>query len=139
MLKISPETYAQICANGEFAYPDEGVGLLLGRHGETRAVSAIIRLQNAREDDARRNRYLVTPQAMLSAEREAEERQLDILGVYHSHPDHPNLPSQFDLEWAIPWFSYLITTVDSGKALESRSWRLKEDRSAFVEEPVQIG
>ncbi len=139
MLKIARETYRQICSTGESAYPEECVGFLLGQAGETREVTGVIRVDNAREEGARGNRYLVTPEAMLAAEREAEERGVDILGVFHSHPDHPNLPSQYDLEWAIPWFSYLITTVENGKALESRSWRLKNDRSAFEEEEVQVG
>jgi len=59
------------------------------------------------------------------------------LGVFHSHPDHPNLPSEFDREWAQPFFSYLITSVNSGQAAASRAWRLAEDRSVFLEETIQ--
>ncbi len=139
MLKIPTEIYQQICTHGENAYPEEGVGFLLGKDGEIREVRDFLRLQNAREDGARTNRYLVTPDDMISAENEAENRGLEIIGVFHSHPDHPNTPSQYDQEWAIPWFSYLITTVNGGVASGSRSWRLKTDRSEFIEEPVQIG
>ena len=63
---------------------------------------------------------------------------LDIVGIFHSHPDHPSRPSEFDREWAMPWFSYIITSVKNGKADGSRSWLLSEDRSAFNEESIVI-
>jgi proteasome lid subunit RPN8/RPN11 len=63
---------------------------------------------------------------------------LDVLGVFHSHPDHPNQPSEFDRQWAWPNFSYLITSVVQGVAVESRSWRLNEDRANFSEEKVEV-
>ena len=61
-----------------------------------------------------------------------------LIGVFHSHPDHPNKPSEFDMEWAQPFFSYIITSVDTGKAIESKSWRLLDDRSRFEEEKIKI-
>jgi proteasome lid subunit RPN8/RPN11 len=63
---------------------------------------------------------------------------MTLLGVFHSHPDHPDLPSEYDREWAQPYFSYLITSIGKGTAIESRSWRLLEDRSAFIEEAVLV-
>jgi proteasome lid subunit RPN8/RPN11 len=69
---------------------------------------------------------------------EAERLGLSLIGVFHSHPDHPDQPSEFDRQWAQPFFSYIITSVEAGKAVESRSWRLEEDRSQFVEEIIQI-
>jgi proteasome lid subunit RPN8/RPN11 len=127
-----------IQAHGEQAYPEEGAGFLLGEPGEVRRVVSIQPLPNAREDSARYNRYLITPQEYLKAEEAAERLELTLLGVFHSHPDHPNLPSDYDREWAQPFFSYLITSVQEGKALATRSWRLLEDRSSFFEEPIQI-
>jgi proteasome lid subunit RPN8/RPN11 len=100
-------------------------------------VTEILKLPNAREDSARHNRYLLTPQDVLRSEQEAANRGLDVIGVFHSHPDHPNEPSEFDRDWAMPWFSYIITNVNDGKAVGSRSWRLTDDRSAFDEEPIQ--
>lgn len=139
-LILSQEIIQQIHSNGEKAYPEEGAGLLLGEvSAERRQVRAILTLSNAREDEARHNRYLITPQDMLRGEEEAIRLGLDILGVFHSHPDHPNQPSEFDREWAMPWFSYLITGVNNGKAVASRSWRLIEDRSGFIEEILLIG
>jgi proteasome lid subunit RPN8/RPN11 len=139
MLEITPELLRQIQAHGEAAYPEEGAGFLLGKDdGDHRQVTAILALDNAREQAARHNRYLLTPQDYLDGENEAARYNLDVLGVFHSHPDHPNRPSEFDREWAMPWFSYVITSVDHGRAVGSRSWRLAEDRGRFVEEPIQV-
>jgi proteasome lid subunit RPN8/RPN11 len=138
MLEIPPAVLKKIYDEGESAYPEEGAGFLLGKGGDVRQVKDTIRLPNAREDTARHRRYLITADDMVSAERTAEERNMEIIGVYHSHPDHPNRPSEYDLEWALPWFSYLITSIHEGRALESRCWRLKDDRTAFVEERLVI-
>lgn len=138
MIEVDARLLAQIIAHGERAYPEEGAGFLLGRGDDPRRVEAILPLPNSREDMSRRNRYLITPRDVLRAEREAANRGLDIVGVFHSHPDHPNLPSEFDREWALPWFSYLITSVLAGKAAGSRCWRLQEDRSSFFEEPLHV-
>ena len=127
----------QIHRHGEEAYPEEGAGLLLGKaDAEQRQVSALLPLTNAREDAARHNRYLLTAEDMMRGELEAERVGLDVIGVFHSHPDHPNQPSEFDRDWALPWFSYIITSVQAGKAVESRSWRLTDDRDAFDEEII---
>ncbi len=138
MLRFSRDLLARIHAHGEQAYPEEGAGFLLGADGNDRAVQAIFPLSNAREHTARHNRYLITPEDYLKAEMEAERLGLRLIGVFHSHPAHPNHPSEFDREWAQPFFSYIITSVESGKALESRSWRLVEDRSTFLEEKIQF-
>jgi proteasome lid subunit RPN8/RPN11 len=139
MLKIDADLLQQIHAHGESSYPEEGAGLLLGTVSDgEKTVSAIHILENAREDTARHNRYLLTAQDYLRAEQEAARRGLDVLGVFHSHPDHPDRPSEFDREWAMPWFSYIITRIEAGKAASSRSWRLAEDRSQFDEEEIRI-
>lgn len=137
MLRLYKDVLAQIHAHGEQAYPEEGAGFLLGAENGARDVQAIFSLTNSREDSARHNRYLITPQDYLKAELEADRLGLSLIGVFHSHPDHPNRPSEFDREWAQPFFSYIITSVQSGKAVESRSWRLSEDRSQFIEESIQ--
>ena len=139
IIQISPDLLDKIYAHGEAAYPDEGAGLLLGEvDGDVRTVKDILGLNNARETEARHNRYLITPQELLLGEQEAIQRGLDILGVFHSHPDHPNRPSEFDREWAMPWYSYVITSIDGGRAHESRSWQLSEDRSGFAEQTIQV-
>ena len=139
-LHLTEELLSRIHAQGEQTYPEEGVGFLLGDYAENgaRTVTSIFPLANAREDEARHNRYLITPEDYLKAELAAEGLGLSLIGVFHSHPDHPNRPSEFDREWAQPFFSYIITSVHSGKAVESRSWRLTEDRSKFEEEEIKL-
>jgi proteasome lid subunit RPN8/RPN11 len=139
MLEIAPELLDKIQSNGESAYPEEGAGFLLGMDGKIRRVLSLLPLANARESAARHNRYILTPQDYLAGEDEADRLNLVLLGVFHSHPDHPNQPSEYDREWAQPFFSYLITNIQAGRAVSSRSWRLLEDRSDFIEEPVRIG
>jgi proteasome lid subunit RPN8/RPN11 len=137
MLEMDAALLAEIHRLGEVAYPEEGAGMLLGTaNGDRKRVTGLVALNNAREAGARHNRYLLTPEDYLRGEREAARQGLDVLGVFHSHPDHPNQPSEFDREWAMPWFSYLITSVEGGHALESRSWKLADDRSSFIEEPL---
>lgn len=131
----------RIQAHGEQAYPEEGAGFLLGTEDVDkglRSATDVIGLQNAREKGARKNRYLITPEDYLHAELQAEERGLELIGVFHSHPDHPNTPSEFDREWAQPQFSYLITRIVGGAAEGSRAWRLSHDRARFIEEEIQI-
>ena len=134
-IKISTDVLDGINKHVEEAYPEEGAGFLIGSEGK---VEEIFPLPNAREDSARHNRYLITPEDYLKAEVTADKLGLSLIGVFHSHPDHPNRPSEFDRDWAQPFFSYIITSVNAGKAIESRSWRLLENRSRFEEEEVQI-
>ncbi len=139
ILEIDEQTLRKIQAHGEAAYPEEGAGLLIGmQDGEMRRVNAIYGLENSREADARHNRYLLTPQDYARGEQEADRLGLDVVGVFHSHPDHPSQPSEFDREWAMPWFSYVITSVDKGRAASTRSWQLLEDRSKFEQETLKI-
>lgn len=139
VLEIKAEALLEIHNHGEKSYPEEGAGLMLGSiNEEYRRVTAVVKLVNRREDAARHNRYLIGPQDYLYGEQEADRLGLDVIGVFHSHPDHPNQPSEFDREWALPWFSYVITQVAAGQATGSRSWRLGEDRRAFVEEKLEV-
>ena len=138
VIQMTPEILARIHANGEQAYPDEGAGFLLGSGLEVKQVVDILALPNSREDEARHNRYLITPEDYFNAEMTAERLGLDLIGVFHSHPDSPNRPSEYDREWAQPFFSYIITSVQSGKAIESRSWRLTEDRARFEDEEIKV-
>lgn len=135
MLVISNRLIEQIKAHVEAAYPEEGAGFLIGAAGE---VKEILALSNAREDAARHNRYLITPEEYLKAELKADSLGLSLIGVFHSHPDCPNVPSEYDREWAQPFFSYVITRVDNGKAVSHRSWLLRDDRSKYDEEEIKI-
>jgi proteasome lid subunit RPN8/RPN11 len=139
ILELSAKILEDIHIHGESSYPEEGAGLLLGKvNGDYKRVISIIKYSNAREDNARHNRYLLTPQDYLHGEQEASNLGLDVLGIFHSHPDHPNRPSEYDREWAMPWFSYVITSVQAGNAVDSRSWLLSDDRSHFFEEEIRV-
>ena len=138
-LLISSQAMDEIHQHGEHSYPYEGAGLMLGFMKDgLKNIVKLMKFPNAREESARHNRYLLTPQDYLRGETEATRLGLDVIGVFHSHPDHPNSPSDFDRQWAMPMLSYLITSVNEGKAVGSRAWILKDDRSAFAEETIKI-
>jgi proteasome lid subunit RPN8/RPN11 len=131
-LALAPGVAAAIEAHGREAYPHECCGALLGTDGR---VSSTFPLPNTTEEGPRR-RFLVRPDDYRSAEREATARGLELLGFYHSHPDHPARPSQYDLDHAWPVFSYVIVSIMGGEAAAMTSWLLQGDRSAFDEQPL---
>lgn len=141
MLRIPQPIQEAIEAHGVAAYPYEGCGLLLGRvDGGHNVVVAAFPVENRWEnEDEKRVRFRIVPQDMMRAEMEAMRRDLDIVGIFHSHPDDQPVASPRDLAWATwPGYSYLITEIRKGQAAGSRSWQLKEDRSGFVEEDIQF-
>ncbi len=138
-LILDQKTISEIQRNGEEAYPDEGAGLIFGKDvSGNRTAIEIYPLKNSKNEDSRHNRYLITAKDMLLGETEAEKKGLDVIGIFHSHPDHPAKPSQFDLDWALPWYSYIISSIENGEATISRSWQLKDDRTKFIEEIIEI-
>jgi proteasome lid subunit RPN8/RPN11 len=138
LLHITEELIAQIQAHGARHYPEEGAGLILGKYKVGgRTAESLIQLKNSSQPDSRHNRYIIEAKDVLAGEDHAEKLGLDVIGVFHSHPDHPAQPSDFDLEWALPNFSYIITSVCAGKAVSSRSWCISDDGS-FIEEGLFI-
>jgi len=136
MLVLSEEIADRIRAHGAKAYPDECCGALLGRDaGAGREVADLLSLTN-RHEDSPRNRFSITPQDFLAAEATARARGLELVGWYHSHPDHPAAPSDYDREHAWPWYSYVIVNVTAGEPGPITSWRLAEDRSRFFQEEM---
>jgi cysteine synthase B len=127
VLTLRPGVEAAIRAHGAETYPNECCGALYGRDG---VVTSTFALPNTTDEGPRR-RFLVRPQDYTAAERRASELGVELLGFYHSHPDHPARPSQFDLDHAWPFFSYIIVAVRAGTPEAMTSWRLREDRSAF--------
>ena len=140
-MKISRPLLHQIHRQLESDYPNESCGVMLGRNG---AITEVAAADNQRTEqpatggESARNRYLIDPFAYRRIERDADKRGLQVLGIYHSHPDVAARPSQFDLNNAWPNFSYLIVSVAKGKAVESNSWRLRDDRSQFDPEAVEV-
>jgi proteasome lid subunit RPN8/RPN11 len=137
-LRVTAEIAEQIRALGAAGYPHEICGALLGRDAdEAREVVALFPLDN-RQEDSPRNRFSVTADDVRSAERAAHAQALEVVGWYHSHPDHPARPSEFDREHAWPWYSYIIVSVAAGAAEEITSWRLEDDRSSYQAEALEI-
>jgi proteasome lid subunit RPN8/RPN11 len=122
--------------HAEAAYPEECCGFLLGRAGGGATFVERVAAADNERQDSRRNRFLIHPEAVLAAHKEARAAGLDVVGYYHSHPDHPAQPSEFDREHAWPGLSYLIVSVRDGRMAEGRSWRLADDRERFAEEKI---
>jgi len=136
-VKIPNDILKRIEAHGKRSYREECCGVLLGKVVDSdKIVEDILEIENERQDE-RQRRFLITPEAYIDADKEARRRGLEILGFYHSHPDHPAHPSQYDLEHAWGWFSYLITRVEKGEPKETTSWVLREDRSTFDQEEIE--
>jgi len=137
-LLISEEIAARIRSCAVRMYPHECCGALLGREGDAgREVLDLLPLANRREDSPE-NRYSVTADDVRAAELAAREKMMELLGWYHSHPDHPARPSEFDREHAWPWYSYVIVAVDHGEARDLTSWRLAGDRAEFQPEEIDL-
>ena len=132
-----PENLLEAIRNhGREAYPDECCGALLGqRQNGAVSVTRIERLPNAREGD-RRRRYVIAPDDYVRVEESADRDGLSLVGFYHSHPDHPAVPSEYDREHALPFFHYLVLAVAGGQPGEAAAWILEEDRNVFIKEEL---
>lgn len=144
-LRMGPGQMDAVLRHGERTYPNECCGLLLGHAAANeeapRVVIEAYAMRNANEASPR-NRFDFDPKEHLAAQRQARERGLEIVGFYHSHPDHPARPSQYDLDHAAwPGYSYLIVSILAGRAASgeaaARSFELAEDRSHFIQETVE--
>ena len=140
MLHLPQALHEAIREHGARSYPFEGCGLLLGRVEEgVNVVTAVRPLPNVWPvEEEKRERFRIAESDWRDVEVEAMLADLDIIGVFHSHPDHPPVASPRDLAWAAwPGYSYLITRIAGGAPHSSRSWQLLPDRSGFVEEPIR--
>lgn len=153
-LRITEDCLNSIRRHGARDYPNECCGAMLGVEADgTKEVIALAPLTNLRSDpdraaallplaspglESERNRFLIDPSDVLKMEREAQARELDIIGFYHSHPDHPARPSDYDRDHAFPWYSYVIIAVQAGQPGPFASFTLREDRSSFEEEAIEV-
>ena len=149
-LLINQDLAERIRRHGAETFPYECCGALLGRDSAAaeksdlsgqeptpREVLELFPLVN-RRDDSPRNRFAVTADDVRDAEKAAREQGFDVIGWYHSHPDHPARPSQFDREHAWPWYSYIIVSVMAGNPADMTSWRLNDDRQDYSPEHIEI-
>lgn len=139
MVILNEKVLSSITAHAERDYPHECGGMLIGHFAADggKTVAEIYPLENAREEEARHNRVLILPKDVMRAERYARDKKLDVIGYYHSHPDSPAVPSQYDLDHALPVWSYVIASVVKGKVADVLSWKMENDRSRFNEENIQ--
>ena len=139
MLVLSADQEKIIRAEGEKAYPNECCGFLVGEVDKAgvKTVKDVQAIDNSREDGEQYHRFLITPEDMMRAEQTARSMKLDVVGFYHSHPDHPAAPSEYDKDHALPFYSYVIVSVKQGKADELTSWELTLDRKEFIIEDVR--
>jgi proteasome lid subunit RPN8/RPN11 len=153
-LQLNKRQLESIRRHGAREYPSECCGMLLGKaNGDAKQVTEIVPLTNLRHDPNRaqellplddpgketeKNRFLIDPLDQLRVEKDARTRGLDVLGYYHSHPDHPARPSIYDRDHAWPWYSYVIIAVEQGVPKDLTSWVLADDRSAFGTEELTI-
>jgi proteasome lid subunit RPN8/RPN11 len=134
-IRLSPAVLDTIRRHASAAYPYECCGALIGIAADGGAVDVVDarQLENVTDEGPRR-RFRVSAADYRQCETHARRVGADLVGFYHSHPDHPAEPSQYDLDHAWPNFSYVIVSVQAGSPSDLRSWRLRADRSAFEEE-----
>ncbi len=154
MIYLSLRQRQQIKNHAETTYPEECCGLLLGTlEGDDKRVLEVRETENCWTPDmmpslpnlpissshkpSRKNRFSIDPYVLLQVQKETRDRQLNIIGIYHSHPDHPPTPSAFDLAIAWPQYSYIIASLRQGKLTEIRSWQLQENEK-FESEKITI-
>ncbi|MEO0593939.1 MAG: M67 family metallopeptidase [Myxococcota bacterium] len=137
-LSLPEECRRAIELHSEKTFPEECCGALIGRDHDdgSREVSEILEIDNTKNEN-RERRFLISPREVFNAEKHASAKGLSVVGIYHSHPDHPSEPSEFDREHAMPFWSYVIVSCRAGKADTMQSWQLREDRSRFDEESIE--
>jgi len=136
---LSKDQEQAIARHGEETFPNECCGFMLGRiDGEKRTVVELLRVDNEREEENQYNRFLITPETYMRGDKTARAKGLDVIGFYHSHPNAPARPSQYDLDHAWPVYSYIIVSIQDGASADMTSWLLKDDRSAFAPEEIRV-
>jgi len=143
MITLTQEHLDRIRKHAESTYPDECCGAVLGMFNPNsngaadRTAVTLLPIDNQRKDGEAYHRFLITPKDFMHCEKEARKQGLELIGFYHSHPDHPARPSQYDLEHAFPIYSYIIVSVQNGKSDIIASWIMQDDRSQFNEEQMR--
>jgi len=139
MITVPNEKITEIREHGVRDYPYECCGLLLGHYTAAgKIVTETYPISNAREESAKRNRFLIQPEELMRGERYAASHDLEVVGFYHSHPDSPAVPSNYDLEHAWPTYSYIIVSTRADQATDLFSWEQEPDRTRFNQEEMEI-
>ena len=138
MIHIKKEHMDEIEAHGKEGYPHEVCGIILGIAGSEKNEALQLRRAANLNTDRAHDRYELDPKDLLRAEKDARDGEMEIIGFYHSHPDHPDIPSEFDRERAWPSYSYIIISVMGGKETSTKSWLLNDESQAFEEEKIIV-
>jgi proteasome lid subunit RPN8/RPN11 len=140
VIRLTDAITSRIRSEAEDAYPNECCGFILGSiaKDDSREASKILPVTNARESEEQYHRFIIEPEDFMNAEMQARERKQDVIGIYHSHPDHPAVPSLYDREHALPFYSYVIVSVRKGASSDMTSWLLSFDRSQFNSENIGL-
>ena len=136
-IKLTPQVEEAIKIHGEEAFPNECCGFLFGNEENGRLINLSTRVENSKEGDQRR-RFEISPFDYMKAEQFAIENNTTLLGIYHSHPNHPAIASEHDLAKAMPYFSYVIVSIMEEKYEDIKSWKLFDEKREFYEEQVLI-
>ena len=137
-IQLSKTLMNDIHAHAASDFPHECCGVMVGTaRGDRKSVTALHKAENVHEDGHER-RYLISPDQFMKIDRDARNAGETIVGIYHSHPNHPAMPSGYDREWAWPWYSYIIVSVMDGIVDETTNWVLLDDRTAFEAENITI-
>ena len=141
---LKPDDARQIEEEGAQAYPNECCGILIGRDLSDgtcvrRIVERLEPMQNVFDPDQQRRRFAVDPLALMRAEKASAADGMVVIGFYHSHPDHPARPSEYDREHAWPFYSYIIVSIAQGRAVDMTSWVLDEASQTFSRQDIEEG
>ena len=136
-IKLMAKVEEAIKLHGEEAFPNECCGFLFGNEKNGRVIGLSTKVENSKEGDQRR-RFEISPFDYMKAEQFAIKNNTTLLGIYHSHPNHPAIASVHDLAKAMPYFSYVIVSIMEGKYDDIKSWKLKDEKREFYEEQVLI-
>ncbi|MFT5169204.1 MAG: proteasome lid subunit RPN8/RPN11 [Saprospiraceae bacterium] len=137
IININQTVFEAISSHGEATFPNECCGFLYGDDSDGRQITSSMPIHNSKEGDQRR-RFEISPLDYMKAERYALENDTQLLGIYHSHPNHPAIASVHDLAKAMPFFSYVIVSILEGKYADIKSWKLYDEKREFNEEKVRI-
>jgi len=136
-VNILPNVFKQVRDHLEISFPFEGCGFLFGSEKHSRIITKMVPASNSKTGDQRR-RFEISPLDYMKAEQLALTEGLTLLGIYHSHPNHPAIPSEHDRVQAMPFFSYLILSIQEGVSANATSWRLNDKTKEFEEEQLII-
>jgi proteasome lid subunit RPN8/RPN11 len=136
MIRVTAEPWREMVAHAQATYPNECVGAMLGRiDGDTKEVLYAMRLENAHEG-SQAARYELRPEDLLAADKEARRRGMDLVGIYHSHPDCGAYFSETDLKNSCPWYSFLVLSIQQGKFDHANSWLPNAEQTAAEKEEL---